>query len=271
MNLWFETIAAILFASTGMLLGYWFSRLPKPYWTLGYFIPLALVLIYGVAVHYPPLSFTPPISWMMMGRKKFAILGFVAAMVLITPLSRLPVKRDRGVVFVLMIVIVFFFTVWPFLAPAFNRNQLAHLQTRIGADGVCLQSTDYTCGPASAITALRKLGLSAEEGNLAILSGTSSMTGTPPDMLAEVLQNNYGRDGLLVEYRIFKDISELKKAGLTLAVIKFGFMTDHYVTVLEVTDSEVVVGDPLNGLDRMSYADFRKIWRFSGIVLKRPV
>jgi hypothetical protein len=243
MNLWLEAMGAASFALAGILLGYFFSRLPKLYWTFGYFIPLVLVLIYGVAIHFPAMSFTPPISWMMMGRKKFAILGFIAAMVLTTPLSRLPLKRDRVVISVLMAVIIFFMSVWPFLAPAFNRNQLAHLQTRIGGGGVCLQNTDYTCGPASAVTALRKLGFPAEEGQIAILSCTSSMTGTPPDILAEVLQKQYGKDGLIAEYLAFKNVSELKKAGLTLAVIKFGFMVDHYVTVLKVTDSEVIVGD----------------------------
>jgi predicted double-glycine peptidase len=269
MNPFFEAIASASFACAGALLGFLFSRLPKPYWLFGYFVPLMLVLAYGVAIHFPTLSFIPPISWMMIGRKKFAVMGFTAAMVLTTPLSRLPQKRDRLVVLLLMVVIAFVVSVWPFLAPVFNRNQLEHLQTRIGTDGVCRQNTDYTCGPAAAVTALRKLGLPADEGKIAILSYTSSTTGTPPDILAEALQNEYGKDGLIAEYRAFKSLSELKQAGLTVAVIKFGFMVDHYVTVLEVTDSEVVVGDPLNGLDRMSYEEFRQKWRFAGIVLKR--
>ena len=271
MNLWLEATAAATFAFAGVLLGYFFSRLPKPYWTFGYFIPLILVLIYGVAIHFPVMSFTPPISWMMIGRKKFAILGFIAAMVLTTPLSRLPLKRDRIVISVLMGVIIFFMSVWPFLAPAFNRDQLAHLQTQIDGNGICRQRTDYTCGPAAAVTALHKLGLPGDEGQLAMLSFTSSMTGTPPDILAEVLKKQYGKDGLTVDYRTFKNISELKQAGLTLAVIKFGFMVDHYVTVLEITDSEVVVGDPLSGLDKMSYEEFQQKWCFVGVVLKRKL
>jgi len=116
---------------------------------------------------------------------------------------------------------------------------------------------------------LRKLGLPAGEGEIATLSYTSFTTGTPPDILAEALRNRYGKDGLVTDYRAFKDIPELKEAGLTLAVTKFGFLIDHYVTVLEVTDTEVVVGDPLNGLDKMSYDKFRQQWRFVGIVLKR--
>ena len=243
MNPFFEAIASASFACAGALLGFLFSRLPKPYWVFGYFIPLALILIYGVAVHFPVLSFTPPISWMMIGRKKFAVMGFIATMVLTTPLSRLPQKRDRAVVLVLMTVIVLVMSVWPFLAPIFNHNQLEHLQTRIGADGVCRQNTDYTCGPAAAVTALRKLGLPADEGQIAILSYTSSTTGKPPDILAEIPQ--------------------------AARLIKLRFMVDHYVTVLEVTDSEVVIGDPLNGLDRISRDEFLKKWRFAGVVLKR--
>jgi hypothetical protein len=129
--------------------------------------------------------------------------------------------------------------------------------------------TPITCGPAAAVTGLRKLGLPAEEGQIAIASYTSSETGTPPDILAETLQTEYGKDGLTAEYRTFKNISELKQAGLTLAVVKFGFMVDHWVTVLEVTDSQVIVGDPLNGLEKLTYAEFQRKWRFEGIVLKR--
>jgi len=269
MNLWLAAAAATTFAGSGVLLGYIFSRLPKFYWMFGYFLPLALILTYAVAGHFPVLTFHPPISWMMMGRKRFAIMGFIAAMALTTPLSRLPLKRDRIVISILMSAIIFFMAVWPFLAPAFNRNELSHLQTKIDGNGICRQTTGYTCGPASAVTALRKLGLQAEENQLAILSFTSSMTGTPADILAEVLRKQYAKDGLVVEYRPFNDISELKNSGITLAVVKFGFMVDHYVTVLDVTDSQVIVGDPLDGLDKISFDDFRKQWRFVGVTLQR--
>jgi hypothetical protein len=32
----------------------------------------------------------------------------------------------------------------------------------------------------------------------------------------------------------------------------FSFMVDHYVAILKVTDSAVIVGDPLNGLESIS-------------------
>ena len=268
---WLESAAVTFLAVAGVLLGRWFSRLPKPYWTFGYFIPLTLIVIYGVAARNPALTLDAPISWMMMGRNKFAVIGFVATMVLATPLSRLTVKRARVLVAVLMVVIVSALSVWPFLAPAFNRSYLSRLQTRMDADGICRQSNDYNCGPAAAVTALRKLGFAAEEGEIAILAHTSTATGTPPDILARALQERYAKDGLLSEYRVFKSVDELKNAGLTLAVIKHSFMLDHYVTVFAVTNNHVLVGDPMKGKMELPRAEFEKRWRFVGVTLRRDL
>jgi len=266
---WLESVAVTLLAVAGVLLGHCFSRLPKPYWTFGYFIPLTLIVVYGIAARNPALTLEPPISWMMMGRNKFAVIGFIATMVLTTPLSRLPGKRTRVYVAALMVVVVSVMSVWPFLAPAFNRTYLSQLKTRLDADGVCLQSNDYNCGPAAAVTALRRLGLPAEEGEIAILAHTSTATGTPPDILARALKVRYAKDGLLCEYRVFKSVGELKNAGLTLAVIKHNFMLDHYVTVFEVTDDQIVVGDPMKGKVAIAREEFEKRWRFVGVVLRR--
>jgi predicted double-glycine peptidase len=137
------------------------------------------------------------------------------------------------------------------------------------SDGVCLQTTGYTCGPAAAVTALRRLGFKADEGQLAILTHCTSFTGTPPDILADSLQSRYGRNGLRCEYRGFRDVAELKNAGLTLAVVKFNFIVDHYVTVLAVNDHTVTIGDPLYGLTEMSRHDFEDMWRFCGVALAR--
>ena len=272
MNLWLEILFAVLSGAAGFGLGRWGSRLPKGWWLLGYFLPLALILFYGVGIHYPSLlPSMPAVSWLLMGRKKFLILGFVAAMVLATPLSRLPQRRDRSVIVLLIVAAVFGSSIWPFLAPMFNRKELAQLHTRINGEGICLQNTSYTCGPAAAVTVLRKLGLPAEEGEIAVLSQTSSATGTPPDLLAEALRQKYGKDGLMVEYRFFKDFEELKQAGLTLAVVKFSFMVDHYVAVLKVNDIAVTVGDPLNGIQIISREEFLNQWRFCGIVLQRKI
>lgn len=271
MNLWLAATVAFACALAGVGLGWWLSRLRSPYWMIGYAIPLVLILTYALTFPIPSLLFVPPLSWTMMGLKKFATFGFVATLVLTTPLSRVPGMRNRVMVALLMAVIVFFISVWPFLAPMIDRTQLRQLRTNLDKDGICQQSTDYTCGPAAAVTALRRLGLSAGEGQIGILSCTSEREGTPPDMLADGLQSEYGKVGLVVRCRVFDNIAELKQAGLTLAVVKYNLLVDHWVTILEVTSSEVIVGDPLLGLTRLTYDEFLKRWRFIGIVLQRNV
>jgi ABC-type bacteriocin/lantibiotic exporter with double-glycine peptidase domain len=170
---------------------------------------------------------------------------------------------------ILMGLVVVYISLWPFLAPAFNRDYLARLATQIDPNGICRQSSDYDCGPAAAVTALRKLGFPAEEGQIAIWAHTSSAIGTPPDILARTLQEHYGRDGLISEFRVFKNLKELKQAGLTLVVIRYSFWFDHYLTVLGVDDDHVVVGDPSRGLMLIPSKEFLSKWRHVGVVLHR--
>jgi predicted double-glycine peptidase len=136
-------------------------------------------------------------------------------------------------------------------------------------DGVCRQSTDYTCGPAAAVTGLARLGLKAGEGELALAAGTSAATGTPPDVLAQVLNERFAASGLRAELRRFRTLEELREAGLTLVVVRFGFLVDHWLTVLEVTDRDVVAGDPASGVVRLSHEEFQGRWRRIGVTLSR--
>ena len=269
MKPWLETGGVIALGALGIAFGRWFSQRPRPYWTLGYFIPLTVIILMALVCRIRPLEFIPPFSWLMAGRTAFALTALVGTMILTTPLSRLPRRRDRAAISALMVCVVFQVAAWPFLAPAFNHQQLAALTTRVDSDGICLQNTEYTCGPAAAVTALRRLGLPADEGEIAILCHTSAAMGTPPDVLCRALQKRYGRDGLTCEYRAFRSLQELKRPGYTVALVKFAFLLDHYVTVLDVDDKTVTVGDPLNGKQTLTRAEFAEKWRWVGVVLQR--
>ena len=79
----------------------------------------------------------------------------------------------------------------------------------------------------------------------------------------------YSAEGLKCKYRRFDSIDQLKKAGITLAVVRDAFMLDHCLVVLEVLDHAIAVADPVTGMELMPYEKFKKMWRFSGIVLER--
>ena len=269
MNPWLETAGVILIALLGVFLGRVFSGLRKPWWTFGYFLPLVLIVMLALARCNTELYFVRPFCWVAVGRIRFFSLSLAVSMGLTVPLSRLPRKCEKLIVCMLMSVFVFWFSVLPFLVPALIKDRLAHLTTRFDSNGICRQTTDFTCGPAAAVTALGKLGLSANEGEIAVLSYSSPVVGTLPALLCSALENLYGAAGLKCRYRRFDSIEQLKDAGITLAVVKDAFLLDHCLAILEVSENTVTVADPVTGMRLMPLKQFKKIWRFSGIVLER--
>jgi hypothetical protein len=269
MNPWLETAGVVLIALLGVVAGRACSRFRKPYWALGYILPSVLIAALAIVRFRNELYFVPPFSWITFGRVRFVVLSLAVSMGLTVPLSRLPYKFEKLIVCLLMAGFVTWFSVLPFLMPALIKGRLSNLQTRFDKDGICRQTTDYTCGPAAAVTALEKLGIKADEGELAVLSYSSPLIGTLPTCLTSALRNRYGADGLSCRYRHFDSIDQLRKAGLTLAVVRDAFLLDHCIAVLDVSDDAVTVADPVTGARLMPYEQFEKIWRFCGIVLQR--
>jgi predicted double-glycine peptidase len=268
-NPWLETIGVVLVALMGIAIGRKFSSFRRPCWTLGYFIPLVLIAMLVTTRFAHSLAFVPPFSWLATGRVKFIVLCLAVTMGITTPLSRLPRRCEKLTVCILMGVVVTWFSILPFLVPGLIKGHLLNLRTRVDAEGICLQTTDFTCGPAAAVTALRELGLDARESEIAVLSHSSPITGTLPRCLYAAIRKRYGAEGLKCQYRRFDSLAQLRDAGVTLAVVRSRFLSDHCVAVLDVSDGIVTVADPVAGKILITHKQFEKIWRFSGIVLKR--
>jgi len=269
MNPWLETICVLVLAYLGALCGMIFWRLSRPFRLVGYLLPLLAIigLIILRIVNVP--AFTEPLYWLTTGRAKFLILTFTVTMGLTAPLPRLPHRWERVATCIVTAVFVIIFSFPPFLAPALVRDELANLETRVNSEGICFQSRSYTCAPAAAVTALRKLGLSAHEGEIAILSHTSPITGTLPWSLYTALQKRYSSEGLNCRYLRFDSINDLQDADVTLVAVRDTLLSDHCVAVLEVSEDTVTIADPALGKASLSRADFERIWRSSGIALKR--
>lgn len=252
------------------MLGSVISRSKKIHWAWGYFIPLALLALLLTATYISAHLFIVPLVWLSGGRARFVILCLAVTTGASSLIIRLHSKLERAVVFVITLAVLIWSSVLPFLVPALIRNDLAGLTTKVDENNICLQTTDYTCGPAAAVTALRRLGLSADEGQIAILAHTSPVAGTLPWCLYKALDNRYSRQGLLCRLQYFDSVEQLPDDAVTLAVVRDAFLLDHCVAVLNVTDKTVTFADPVFGTERMSHKKFERIWRFYGIVLSRP-
>jgi predicted double-glycine peptidase len=269
MEPWVDTISVVLIAGFGVFLGRTLSSLGKAYWIPGFIVSCLIIAILATARFNLSLYFVKPVLWLTSGRFRYLALSFAISLGLTVPLSQLIYKWEKYTVCVLMMALLIWASVLPSLFPAFIKGQLARIVTRYDKDGICRQTTDYTCGPAAAVTALGMLGLSAEEGELAILSHSSPVTGTLPGQLCSVLQSRFGDSGLRCQYRRFESIEQLKESEITLVVVKDAVMLDHCVVVLEVGDFEVAVADPVTGKELIPYEQFERIWRFSGIAMER--
>lgn len=266
-----ETAGIILISIFSIILGKAFSGLRKPYWTFGYFFPCVLIGILLLARINDGFSFIRPFNWFIAGRSRFALISIAVCMGLTTPLSRLPRKIEKVLVYLIMFVVVTWFSVMPFLFPVLVRSSLLNNPTFYDRDGICRQTTDYTCGPAAAVTALEHLGLTAKEGELAVLSHSSPVVGTLPTSLCSAIANRYKDEGLKCKYQKFDTIEQLRQTGVTLVVVKEGFMLDHCIVVLEVLDDAVAVADPITGKELIPMEKFEKMWRYSGIILERDI
>jgi hypothetical protein len=139
-----QSLGVIVLAFLGALAGIWFGRRTSRWWIVGFIAPLVLILLVGLPRRHYPLSFVPPFSWLVAGRIEFALVAPLACMLMATPISRLKERRTRWLAGAFVAVFVVQASVLPFLMPAIQRDALSKLETRVGRDGVCKQSTDYT-------------------------------------------------------------------------------------------------------------------------------
>ncbi len=268
MDPWFEAVGVVLIAALGVALGFWLRRLRAAYWALGYVLAVVLVTVLLLG-RVTTLQFVPPFSWLVATRVRFVLVALAATLGLTSLLPRLPHRWERIATCMLMSGILARSSLLPLLMPALIHDRLARLESTVDENGVCLQATRYTCGPAAATTALWRLGLPAREGHIAILSRSSPAAGTLPASLCGVLTKQYAADGLRCCYRRFSSIAELSQSGITLAIVRNALLRDHCVAVLEVSDQVVTVADPITGVMRIPREEFRTMWRYRGIELMR--
>jgi hypothetical protein len=269
MTPWLETIGVVALAAAGVLVGGVIARLRPPFRFLGFAAGCAFFFLLAVVRWVPLLPYTDPASWILGGRRDHAIFAFLCPAAFVSLAPHTPRPRDRRAVNVVVVITVAFYGILPFLLPALMQQRFAGMQTTVDRDGVCIQTTGYTCGPAAAVTALGVLGLPADEGELAVRSRTTPLMGTLPECLRDALLDRYGGDALTCDVRAFDSIDALGRAGLTIAVVRLNFFIDHYVVVLDVTPETIVLGDPLRGKREVPREEFARDWRRLGLVMSR--
>lgn len=248
--------------------GYKITRLASRAWLVCFLAAFAAILPVILLHRIPLLAYRPGFGWLADGLNEFYVLIIFIPFIFAILVPRLPVRRQRYVVGLLAVLMTVYFTVPPFLDPALLRLKMRNADTWV-ENGVCMQTTNYTCGPASAVTALRQFGIHATESEMAIASSCTRTWGTSEFKLAKAIRTRYGARGIRCETKRFDRVEDLRGLCPVIIIVKFQPLVDHFVTVLSVGDDGVLVGDPMKGRETLTYSQLREKWRKIGIIVSK--
>lgn len=263
------TGALLIFAMSG-LLGWRIGRLRSRWWLIGYAISMAIVVVLNISRYVPSTLNMPAAQWLLAGRKDIFLIGIAAIIGIVPCLHKVRPLRTRVLLLLFMGVLLLRSSILPLVGPLLDRTQLEKLPSVIDENEVCLQTTDYTCGPAALVSALRALGIEETESNAALETLCNSYSGTRSSDIADYVNRAYGRYGVSASYRYIASLDELRAfGGVAIAEVKSNFWMDHFVAIVGWDGTSPIVADPYYGQFKSSDKSFIKIWRKKAIVIRR--
>lgn len=150
----------------------------------------------------------------------------------------------------------------PYLKPIVRPPHWEQFQDQ-WSEGVCLQTSESSCGPACAATLLRQLGRTSTEIEIAKASFTSR-NGTENWYLARALRER----GCRIRFTFLPDGSRPWPfpaiAGVRLSA---SGNTGHFITILGREGDKYIVGDPLVGKLVQSQSDLKGDYEFTGFFM----
>lgn len=268
MSQWIECIGVMGLAFAGLLAGAGGSRLGKKAGLATCFASVVCVFALAGLCRVPDYADSPILFALAAGRAKLVLLAFIIPFGLASAMPYLPFRWERWVVVGLSGVTIYAFGVFPFLGSAMAASQFAGRPSYFNADGLCRQSTSFTCGPAAAATALRRLGITASESQLAILGRSCPFIGTADfELLRSIETVGAGR----IHCRYYPSDAELKlgENQVLLAILPQESVFNHCVAIIRITENDVVFADPAEGIITLPKAYFESIWSGKGILVSK--
>ena len=138
----------------------------------------------------------------------------------------------------------------------------------VDENGVCHQTSGYSCAAASAAMLLHRHGVRATEREMAELcatrSGSTSMTGTSDSGIMRGLRIKLeGRATPVIATPGYRDIPVP-----SLAAIKINERLYHCILIRAVEADQVRVVDPLYGGGSIPREQFERVWQKSAIYIR---
>jgi len=260
-------IVLVYCAST--LLAYRIGGFSGRKWVLGFLIGATILCVINLP-RFIPHFVNYGIYQLILAKNLDAILIGIAGIISVIPcLPKLSGARTKCLIVIFLLVSLLRSSVLPAACFYFNKNELNNLSGRVDSNGVYIQTTGYTCGPAATATVLKALGIKDTESEIALATGCNSYSGTRSLDLVNYININYGQR-LRAEYRYVDDVDYLReKNALYIAEVRASTFTDHFVAIMDIKSNSVTVADPSMGWYETTTAAFSKEWRNKVIVISR--
>lgn len=258
---WFVgQIVAIIAAA---LAGWWVGRREMRLWR-----PIAIAATVAMLT-WPLMRLFPAhvIRWLGAQSVMFIeVTGIVIPAVLLFAIAARNIRTagQRRAILLLIPVCCLYFVrngVWMVRPPL---DDLGPMQIQ---DGICRQSTGYTCVAASLVTLLDRHGYQASETQMARLSYTEAGWGTTDSRALVALHKRLAGEPVEICYEVM-DYHRLTLVPKPCVVpIRWSYFVSHMVPILAANDEAVVIADPLDGVCEKSPEEFLEVWHKRGIYL----
>jgi hypothetical protein len=223
-----------------------------------------------LALLWPLMRWFPADALGLLGARvlmHIEVTGMIPAVLLVFTIGAAHVKRVSGrrlsALLVLVCALYFVRTGLWMVRPPVPELGKTKLQ-----QGVCLQSTPYTCVAASLVTLLSAHGVPTTETEMARLSQTEVYGGATDTRAVRALERRLAGHPFEIHYEVMSYDRLRQVEPPCLVSTRFGFFVSHMMPVLSATERAVVLGDPLCGRRVLTVAEFRAIWHKRGIYLR---
>lgn len=259
-------IAQLLLAAIAFIIAIPLAKTRKPVWGV-----IAGVTL-GSLFFWPLMRFFPVQPIRLLGAPVIACieltgLAVPAALFFGIAARHVPRESDRRAILLLLLVAAIYFVKagWWMVSPGVPMLSA----TRIDEDGLCRQSTGYTCVAASMVTMLRANGIDADEHEMAELAYTQVNGGATDSRALWALDKKLEGTPWRADYQRLDQAGIIEVNKPCMVQLDWGFFVSHMVPLLSATPERVVIGDPLSGRREMPMVDFMKSWKGSAISLRK--
>ena len=148
---------------------------------------------------------------------------------------------------------------------AVGVEQPRNLTGVVNPEGICLQSTGYSCGPAAAATLLHHYGVSATEDEMAELcvtrgGGTRTAGTSDAGILRGLRHKLQDRGRAVISTPSYDEIPVP-----SLVAIQLNPRLGHCILISKVESDQVRVIDPLFGRGTIVRSQFERMWQKAAI------